>query len=58
MIGSLSLSGADPEIVGARVMELSAQVTTVARQISRLMGYVPASPAMLNGLPVTAPRTG
>lgn len=58
VIGSLSLSGADPEIVGARVTELSAQVTTVARQISRLMGYVPASPAMLNGLPVTAPRTG
>ena len=41
-IGSCSVSGLDPEIIGARLQELSAHVMHTAQQISRRMGYVPA----------------
>ena len=58
MIGACSLSGIDPEIVGASEAALAALVTETARQISRHMGYVPASPGMLNGLPMRGQRAG
>ncbi len=58
VIGSCSLSGTDPEIVGTREAALAALVTETARQISRHMGYVPASPGMLNGLPTSGQREG
>ncbi len=45
VIGSCSLSGVDPEIVGSRQAELSMYVLYSAQEISRRMGYVPATPA-------------
>lgn len=47
VIGSCSISGADPEIVGRRTDELAALVVECADQISRRMGYVPATPARI-----------
>jgi len=41
VLGACSISGADPEIIGARLPELSEQVMQVADEISRRMGYVP-----------------
>lgn len=47
VLGSCSVSGADPEIVGARLAALSEQVMHVADEISRRMGYVPRRPSAL-----------
>lgn len=41
VIGSCSVSGADPQIVNERVAELSALVLHASQQISRRMGFVP-----------------
>lgn len=41
VVASCSVSGTDPEIVGARLPELSAQVVNTALEASRRMGYVP-----------------
>ena len=41
VIGSCSVSGADPQIVNERLPELSALVVYTTQQISRRMGYVP-----------------
>ncbi len=40
-IGACSVSGIDPEIVGARLAALSRGVIHTAQEISRRMGYVP-----------------
>lgn len=53
VLGSCSLSGTDPEITGSKLAALSSQVVHTAQQISRHMGYVPASPSMVNGLPTS-----
>lgn len=42
VIGSCSISGADPAIVEARRSALATQLLQTAHQISRLQGYVPA----------------
>ena len=47
VIGSCSASGVDPEIVGARKAELSMRVIYCAQEMSRRMGYVPATPASI-----------
>jgi DNA-binding IclR family transcriptional regulator len=47
VIGSCSISGSDPEIVGIRLQELAPRVTGTAEEISRRMGYVPVRPALL-----------
>lgn len=41
VIGACSLSGADPQILGDRVEELSSLVVYTAHEISRRMGFVP-----------------
>ena len=48
VLGACSVSGTDPEIIGQRLPELSAQVMHVADEISRRMGYVRRS---LSALP-------
>ncbi len=48
VIGACSISGADPAIVGERIGELSACVMETAEEISRRMGFVPASMARVN----------
>jgi DNA-binding IclR family transcriptional regulator len=45
VFGACSLSGSDPEIVQSRVPELSSLVLFTAQEISRRMGYVPATPS-------------
>jgi DNA-binding IclR family transcriptional regulator len=59
VIGACSVSGQDPEIVGARLEELSRQVTYTAAEISRRMGYVPAKISSLGtiGLHHAIPET-
>jgi DNA-binding IclR family transcriptional regulator len=59
VIGACSVSGQDPEIVGARLEELSRQVTYTALEISRRMGYVPAKISSLGtiGLHHAIPET-
>ncbi|MCC7210100.1 MAG: IclR family transcriptional regulator [Anaerolineae bacterium] len=42
VIGSCSISGGDPDIMGARLPALSESVVSTAQEISRHMGYVPA----------------
>lgn len=42
VIGACSVAGTDPEIIGARVTELSENIRRTALMISRNMGYVPA----------------
>jgi hypothetical protein len=58
VIGSCSLSGTDPEIAGTKEAALAPKVIHTTQQISRHMGYVPASPGMLNGLPTSIQRAG
>ena len=45
LVASSSISGTDPEIVGERLAELSTLIKYTAQEISRRMGYVPASPS-------------
>ncbi len=42
VVGSCSISGTDPEIIGQRLPELSQRIMRVAHEISRRMGYVPS----------------
>jgi IclR family transcriptional regulator, acetate operon repressor len=49
-LGACSVSGADSSIVGVRVDELSARVRQVAEEISRRMGFVPATISRVNAL--------
>ena len=41
VIGALSISGADPDILHGRVKELAGRVVRTAHEVSRRMGYVP-----------------
>ncbi len=50
VIGACSISGADPKIVTHRVADLAPHVMYTAQEISRRMGYVPATPAQVNTL--------
>jgi len=45
VIGACSISEVDPEIVRSRLPELSSRVMHTAQEVSRRMGYVPASPS-------------
>lgn len=47
VIGACSVSGIDPQIVGARLPVLAEQVVGTAQEISRRMGYVPARMSMV-----------
>lgn len=50
VIGACSVSGADPDIVGERIGELSSHVMRTAEEISRRMGFVPTSMSHVNAL--------
>ncbi len=45
VIGSLSVSGADPDLLQGRLDDISAHVMYTAQEASRRMGYVPARPS-------------
>jgi DNA-binding IclR family transcriptional regulator len=45
LVASCSISGTDPEIAGERLEELATLIKYTAQEISRRMGYVPASPS-------------
>jgi DNA-binding IclR family transcriptional regulator len=45
LVASCSISSTDPEIVGERLAQLSTLVKYTAQEVSRHMGYVPASPS-------------
>jgi len=47
VIGAISVSGADPEIIGARLPSLSAMLLQTTEDASRRMGYVPAMPSLV-----------
>lgn len=47
VIGACSISGTDPEILGRRQDDLSAQVRFVAQEASRRMGFVPSRQALV-----------
>jgi DNA-binding IclR family transcriptional regulator len=57
VIGSCSISGLDAEIIGGRLQELSSHVMHTAQQISRRMGYVPASPSSVVSEPAVVQTT-
>jgi IclR family transcriptional regulator, acetate operon repressor len=46
-IGACSISGLDPEIISGRAEHLSGDLLYTAQEISRHMGYVPATPSQL-----------
>lgn len=50
VIGACSVSGTDPQIVGARLSSLAEHVVGTAQEISRRMGYVPARMSMVRSL--------
>ena len=52
VIAACSISGADPEIVGRRLPELSQRVREVAQEASRRMGFVPARQALVFASPM------
>jgi DNA-binding IclR family transcriptional regulator len=56
VIAACSISGADPEIIGARLEQLSERVLHAAREISRLMGYVPTRQALVAPRPSVESR--
>ncbi len=45
VIGSLSISGADPDLLRGRLEQVSAHVVYTAQEASRRMGYVPPRPS-------------
>jgi DNA-binding IclR family transcriptional regulator len=47
VIAACSMSGADPEILGSRLPELSQRVREVAQEASRRMGFVPPRQALV-----------
>jgi len=47
VIGSCSISGTDPEITKSKLDTLSREVRITAQEISRRMGYVPASVSLI-----------
>lgn len=47
VVGACSISGVEPQIVGAWSHELAERVVHTADEISRRMGYVPATPALI-----------
>jgi len=51
VIGSLSVSGADPSILLEKRLDLSAHVMYTAQEVSRRMGYVPARPSRVAVVP-------
>jgi DNA-binding IclR family transcriptional regulator len=51
VVAACSVSGSDPEIIGARESDLSMQVMFTAQEISRRMGYIPSRVSSLKGLP-------
>lgn len=52
VIGACSVSGTDPDLIRGTSPECSAHVMYTAQEISRRMGYVPASPSsVVVGLP-------
>jgi len=51
VVGACSISGTDPDIIGARLDELSTLITWTAHQISRRMGYVPSRVSHLPASP-------
>jgi DNA-binding IclR family transcriptional regulator len=51
VIAACSVSGSNPEIIGARESDLSKQVMFTAQEISRRMGYIPSRVSSLKGLP-------
>lgn len=50
VVGSCSISGVDPDIVGARLDSLAASLMSTAQEISRRMGFVPAHMSMVRSL--------
>jgi DNA-binding IclR family transcriptional regulator len=56
VIGSCSISGADPEIVGTRLLEMAKAIRYTAQEISRRMGYVPARPSSVAPPPSSPPQ--
>jgi DNA-binding IclR family transcriptional regulator len=50
VIGSCSVSGVDPDIVGTRLDALAASVMSTAQEVSRRMGFVPAHMSMVRSL--------
>jgi len=51
VIGACSISGADREIIRRRLDDLAPQIVATAQDISRRMGYVPATPSRVAGAP-------
>lgn len=47
VVGACSISGEDPQIIGARLPELAALIKKTAQEISRRMGYVPSVPSQV-----------
>jgi DNA-binding IclR family transcriptional regulator len=45
VIGACSISGADPDIIGSRRETLAPALISTAQEISRRMGFVPATPS-------------
>jgi len=56
VIGACSVSGGDPEIVGAQLPEVAQAVRYTAQEISRRMGYVPARPSSVAPPPTSLPE--
>lgn len=56
VLGAMSVSGADPEIVQGRASRLSGLVMQTAQEIARRMGYVPASPSLVASALIHAAR--
>lgn len=46
-VGGCSISGLDPAMITSRAAELSSDLLYTAQEISRRMGYVPATPSLL-----------
>jgi len=53
VIGALSISGEDPDLVRGRLRDLSAYAVYTAQEVSRRMGYVPAR---VSGVAVPPPE--
>ncbi|MEX1020534.1 MAG: IclR family transcriptional regulator [Litorilinea sp.] len=48
VVAASSISGADPEILNSRRPDLARRLVLAAEEISRRMGYVPASPSQVS----------
>jgi len=58
VIGAISISGQDPEIIESKAQDYSMLLRSTAQEVSRRMGYVPSLPSQIIKTPIKSVPEG